>query len=182
MKLANWLISPVLHICANELDLGNWISIASGNDWLPVLCQAIKSSWLIVNCILGNKLQWYLNQKRFIYENAFEYVFCEIEAILSRVRWVKSVPQSTNLCTWLHVYMASTRLWHDRRSVEQSRHHCGVWLRCELLKHNDWAMPLQWLQIPWHRIGARSSATTMLIRIMVILCVTSIMLHSLNNF
>ena len=34
----------VSHICASELSPRNWISICSGNDWLPVRCQAITQS------------------------------------------------------------------------------------------------------------------------------------------
>ena len=44
-----------------------------------------KSSWLIVNYTLRNKLQWNSNKKTFqSWMNAFEYIFCEIAAILSR--------------------------------------------------------------------------------------------------
>ena len=34
----------VLYICANELDPGQWVSIGSGNAWLPVGRQAITQS------------------------------------------------------------------------------------------------------------------------------------------
>ena len=40
-----------------------------------------------------NKLQWnsYQNTKFFIHENAYEKVVCEMTAILSSERWVKSM-------------------------------------------------------------------------------------------
>ena len=53
----------------------------------------LNQCWIIVNWILRNKLQWYLNQntKVFIPKNAFENTVWEMVAILSRGRWVKSL-------------------------------------------------------------------------------------------
>ena len=48
------------------------------------------------NWTLGNKPLWNFNQgtKLFIHENASENIACEMEATLSRVRWVKGILSS----------------------------------------------------------------------------------------
>ena len=53
----------------------------------------LNQCWFIVNWNLRNKLQWNFNEntKIFIHKNASESNFCEMAAILSRGRWVKSV-------------------------------------------------------------------------------------------
>ena len=55
----------------------------------PNLC------WVNVNWTFRNKLQWNLNQntKLFIHENASENIVCEMAAILSKGRWVKTMTE-----------------------------------------------------------------------------------------
>ena len=52
----------------------------------------LNQCWVIVNWTLKNKRQWNFNQNRklFIQENTYENIVCEMAAILSRGRWVKS--------------------------------------------------------------------------------------------
>ena len=48
---------------------------------------------------LRNKFQWHLNQntKLFIHENAFEYILCEMAAILSREWWVNNMAHNLTI-------------------------------------------------------------------------------------
>ena len=67
--------------------------IESGQHWFrysPVAYSApsqyLNWCWIIVNWTLRNKLQWQFNQntKLFIHENAYENIFYEMAAILSK--------------------------------------------------------------------------------------------------
>ena len=53
----------------------------------------LNQCWLIVNWTLRNKLQWIFNQniKISVHENASENIVCEMAAILSRERWLKTL-------------------------------------------------------------------------------------------
>ena len=75
-------LPPVLHICVS-----NWVSIGS-----DVPSHYLKRCWFIVKWTLGNKPQWNFNHntKLFIQENASENIVCEMAAILSRGRGVKT--------------------------------------------------------------------------------------------
>ena len=73
----------VPHICFSE----------SGQHWFrwwlvvySVPSHYLNQCWVIVNCTIGNKIQWNFNQntKLFIHENASENIVCEMAAILSR--------------------------------------------------------------------------------------------------
>ena len=70
------------------LFLNTRVSIGSDNAAYSVLNQC----WVVVNWTLRNKFQWNLNQntKLLIHKNASENIVCEMAAILSRGRWVKS--------------------------------------------------------------------------------------------
>ena len=68
------------------------------DHWLKKLFVAwlapshyLNKCWLIVNWTLWNKFQWNLNRNMliFIQDNAFENVFCWVEAILLRLQYVK---------------------------------------------------------------------------------------------
>ena len=61
---------------------------------------------LIVNCTFRNKLQWNFNQntKLSIHENAYENIFCEKAAILSRGRWVNT-QRLTDMATSLQIIL-----------------------------------------------------------------------------
>ena len=95
----NSIISPYCRIYA----LVKRVSIASDNGLAPIRRQAI----ILTNAgLLSIALQWnfYQNTKLFIHENASENIICEMEAILSRGRWVKQVGRQQQLCyqhsTW----------------------------------------------------------------------------------
>ena len=51
----------------------------------------LNHCWVIVNCTLGNKLQWNSSQntKLSTHENASENIFCEMPTVLSSGRWAK---------------------------------------------------------------------------------------------
>ena len=74
--------------------------------------------WNIVNCTLGNKVQWNFNRNLniFIQENAYENVICRIVVILSRPQWVKNstslLPGSGNnvTCSAAGHYLNQCRL------------------------------------------------------------------------
>ena len=70
----------------------NWVSIGSDNGLWPIRCQAIIYT-SDVNWTLRNKLQWNFNQntRLSIHQNASENIVCEMEAILSKGRWVNSL-------------------------------------------------------------------------------------------
>ena len=73
----------VTKICVGELGQP-WFRL-----WLvasPAPSHYLNQCWLIVSWNLRNKLQWNLKRKtkRFIHENAFENVVCEMAVILSR--------------------------------------------------------------------------------------------------
>ena len=66
--------------------------VSKRGPWMPPN-HYLNQSWNVVNWILGNQLQWYLNHNSYIFiqENAFENVVWKISAILSRpqcVNWV----------------------------------------------------------------------------------------------
>ena len=85
------------HLYVNELG-HHWSRL-----WL-VACSAptyyLNQCWLIVNYLLRNKLQWNSNQhtKRFINENAFKSVVCDMAVILSRRRWIMKAGFSSMPC------------------------------------------------------------------------------------
>ena len=71
------------HICVRELGQ-HWF-----RSWLVAWStpsQYLNKCWKVVNWAIGNKFQWNFNQNSNIgiQENAFEYVVCEMVAILSR--------------------------------------------------------------------------------------------------
>ena len=171
-------------ICeSGELNHFAWCRIYAVVNWIQetgsALVQAMagclfgtkplsKSSWIIVNYTLGNKLQWNSNKKYFIHENAFEYIICAIETILSMRGWFKSVPHPAYLRVWLHVYMVSTRrqsgptggAWNSLDTTEQT----PLWYVTTLgTADTHRPGPLQWLQMPWCQLGTRPSTTNMLI-------------------
>ena len=74
----------VPHMCVSEL-YKHWFSNGLA------LCHWLNQCWFIDNWILRNKFQWNRNTKVSIHENAFEYVGCEMAAILSRGRWVNTL-------------------------------------------------------------------------------------------
>ena len=76
-KLSLTHLPLVSHICVSES-----VNIGSDNGLLPIR----------LSIGLRNKLQWNFNQikKLFIHENISENNICEMAAILSRERWVKS--------------------------------------------------------------------------------------------
>ena len=91
----NWLTDPptlVSHTCICVSESGQlWF-----REWLVAYSAPsyyLNQCWLIVNWLLTNKLQWNLNQNinLFVDENAYENIFCEMKAILSRGRWVKDL-------------------------------------------------------------------------------------------
>ena len=91
IKLTHW--ARVMHIC-----VGNLTIIGSDNGLSTGRCQLrhyLNQCWNIVHWTLRNKLQWNFNRNsnRFIQENAFESVVCEMRAILS---W----PQYVNEYLW----------------------------------------------------------------------------------
>ena len=76
----------VTHICVDNLTI-----IGSDNGLSPGRRQAIiRTNAGILLIEPWNKLQWNSNQNSniFIQENAFEYVVCDMAAILSRPQWV----------------------------------------------------------------------------------------------
>ena len=86
------------HICFSESDQ-HWF-----RSWLVVYTAPshyLTQCWVIANWTLRNKLQC-VNQhtKRFIHKNASQYIVCEMAAILSRGRWVKSTDRISSLPTF----------------------------------------------------------------------------------
>ena len=85
------------HLYVNELG-HHWSRL-----WL-VACSAptyyLNQCWLIVNCLLRNKIRWNSNQhtKLFIHKNSFKSVVCEMAVILSRRRWVMKAGFSSMPC------------------------------------------------------------------------------------
>ena len=81
----------VLHICVSK-SCHHWFR------WWLVAYSApshyVNQCWVIVNWILGNKLQWNFNQniKLFIHENATENIVCKMAAILVGGRWANARP------------------------------------------------------------------------------------------
>ena len=72
---------------------------------LPASSYYMNQCWYFVNWALKNKFQWNIdrNSNIFIQENAFEYVFCEMVTILSRLQRVKTM--------WrIYIYVSSHRL------------------------------------------------------------------------
>ena len=73
--------------------------VSFGSDYL-------NPCWVIVICALTNKLQCNFNHntKRFIHENAYEYIVYEMAYILSRERWVNTARSYVNIlyiCLWV---------------------------------------------------------------------------------
>ena len=95
-KCIEWYTKHLCYIFLTHLPLVPHRSICLSElckHWfrqLLVACSApsnyLNQHWLIVNWTFRNRLQWNLNQntKVFIHKNAFEYVVCEMAAILSR--------------------------------------------------------------------------------------------------
>ena len=81
---------PVLHICVGELGQ-HWFR------WWLVACSTpslyLTKCWFIVKCTLRNKRQWNSNRNTifFIHVFAFKNLVCEMAAIMSRGRWVKTL-------------------------------------------------------------------------------------------
>ena len=108
------------HICASELDPGNWISIGSGNGWLPVWHQAITQSYpgllSIVN--LGKNFVEIRTKKLFI---SFMKMHMNILYFLWNIDHfvggggVKPVPLPTYLRVWLH-----GGAWNSLDTTEQT--------------------------------------------------------------
>ena len=151
---------------------------------MPVQHQAITQSHpdLLSIAHLGIIFSEIQIEKLFIHENAFEYVFYEIAAILSRRRWVKSFSWSTYLPMWLHVYMATTRCqsgmaggaWNSIDTTEQT----PLWYVITLGTPDTHTRPIAMVAdaLMWNKHQAIINNHADLI--MVIVCVTSIMLHS----
>ena len=81
--------SLVWHICVSEscqLWFRKWLVAYSAPS------HYLNQCWIIYNWTLTYIFQWNFNQntKLFIHENASENIICEMAAILSRRRWVKS--------------------------------------------------------------------------------------------
>ena len=154
-----YLSPPVPHICAGELEQGEWVSIGSGNDWQAIIqskkliltyCQLHSWEWTIV--------KFYSKYKTFHSWKCISIYICETATILSRGRWVKSVPMPTYLCVWPAQDAAGwTSLFHRAGS------NWGVSLSWALLIHTYRDTSSRWLQVAWRYIATRPSATTMLI-------------------
>ena len=81
----------------------------------------LNQCWVIVNWTLRNKLQWNFNQntKLFIHKNAFQNIVCQMAAILSKGRWVKTENILSNI------------LYHDKWSLTRTAAnncHINNWL------------------------------------------------------
>ena len=81
------------HICVSESDQ-HWF-----RKWrvaYSVPCYYLKQSWVVINWILRNTLQWNFNQntKHFVHKTASENIVCKMVSILSRPQCVNSL-QST---------------------------------------------------------------------------------------
>ena len=78
----------VTHICVSELTI-----IGSDNRFVAWSAPShyLNQCWYIVNWTHGNKFQWNVNRKLYIFiqENVFEIVVRELVAILSRPQCVK---------------------------------------------------------------------------------------------
>ena len=103
----------------------NRVSIGSDNGLSDLVAYLTPSHyqnqcWVIVNWALRNKLQWNWNQntKLFIHENAYEYIFSEMAAILPRWRWVKNAESRTNwvpFCnhTWKSIFFLQSNIFNE---------------------------------------------------------------------
>ena len=87
LVLTHW--GRVMHICVSNL-----ITTGSVNGLLPGRHQDITltNAGIFYNWTLRNKIQWNFNRNSniFIEENAFENIFCEMTAILSRPQCVNT--------------------------------------------------------------------------------------------
>ena len=87
-----WMI---YHLPQSAAYMHQWISSALVQIMVcrPFGAKPLSKSMLVfINWTRSNKLQWNFNQttKFFFHENVSEYIVCEMAAILSRGRWVKS--------------------------------------------------------------------------------------------
>ena len=89
-----------MHIRVSKLTV-----TGSDNGLLPwwVTHYYLNQCWNIVDLVLRNKIQWNDNCNLFIFiqENAFEYVVCEMAAILSQPQYVNLYVTETGSIPWL---------------------------------------------------------------------------------
>ena len=110
-------------------------------------CHKQVSDWLKPNPTLGNSfMKMHLNMSSHVLRNGGDFVQVEMSQVYSAAH----IPSRG---------IAVCRAW---TSMEQSMHHFDRSLRWSLLIHTDRATPPWWLQMPWRQIGARLSATTVL--------------------
>ena len=85
--LTHW--GRATHICVNKLTI---IGSDNGLSLCSVPSHYLNQCCNIINSTHGNKLQWNLNGKSYIFikENAFQIAVCEMAAILSRSLCIKS--------------------------------------------------------------------------------------------